>query len=101
MGSISKTASICMICPYKDKCDSKRLESCAFVEVEKQNSAPLIQKKTTDCAAPALRKHQYRDIHLDKDTSVTIDLLEIKEQLRKDFYRKAGLGIDYRAHSRF
>lgn len=97
MGSIRKTASICQICPYKDECDNKRLESCAFVEVEKQNSAPLLQENTTSCAAPILRKHSYRDIQLDENTTVTIDLEEIKEQLRKDFYRQAGLGIDYGA----
>lgn len=101
MGSIRKTKSICRICPYKDECDSKRLESCAFVEVEKQNSAPYSQRNTVDYSAPVLRKHQYTDIHLDKDTSVTIDLLEIKEQLRKDFYRQSGFGIDYKANSRF
>lgn len=95
MSSITKTASICMICPYKDKCDSKTLESCAFVEVEKQNSAPCSQKNTVANTAPALRKHQYRDIRLDENTTVTVDLEEIKEQLRKDFYRQAGLGIDY------
>ena len=97
MGSISKTASICMICPYKDECDNKRLESCAFVEVEKQNSALLLQENTTSCAAPILRKHSYRDIQLDENTTVTVDLEEIKEQLRKDFYRQVGLGIDYGA----
>lgn len=97
MGFITKTASICRICPYKDECENKRLESCAFVEVKKQNSAPCSQKNTVANTAPVLRKHQYRDIHLDKDTSVTVDLLEIKEQLRKDFYRQAGLGIDYGA----
>lgn len=97
MGSITKTASICQICPYKDECDNKRLESCAFAEVEKQNSAPLIRENTTSCAAPILRKHSYRDIRLDENTTVTIDLEEVKEQLRKDFYRQAGLGIDYKA----
>lgn len=101
MGFITKTASICRICPYKDECENKRLESCAFVEAEKQNSAPCSQKNTVANTAPVLRKHQYTDIHLDKDTSVTVDLLEIKEQLRKDFYRQAGLGIDYKANSRF
>lgn len=97
MGSISKTASICRICPYKDECENKRLESCAFVEVEKQNSALLLQENTTSCAAPILRKHSYRDIQLDENTTVTVDLEEIKEQLRKDFYRQLGLGIDYKA----
>lgn len=97
MGFITKTASICRICPYKDECNNKRLESCAFVEVEKQNSAYYSRKNTVANTAPVLRKHQYRDIHLDKDTSVTVDLLEIKEQLRKDFYRQLGLGIDYKA----
>lgn len=101
MGSITKTASICRICPYKDECNNKRLESCAFMEVEKRNSVSLIQENTTSCVAPILRKHSYTDIHLDKDTSVTVDLLEIKEQLRKDFYRQSGLGIDYKANSRF
>lgn len=97
MGSIIKTASICRICPYKDECNNKRLESCAFVEVEKQNSAPLLQENTTSCAAPILRKHSYRDIRLAENTTVTIDLMEIKEQLKKDFYRQSGLGIDYGA----
>lgn len=97
MGSVSKTTSMCSICPCKDECDNKRLESCAFVEVEKQNSAPYSQRNTVDYTAPVLRKHKYTDIHLDKDTSVTVDLEEIKEQLRKDFYRQAGLGIDYGA----
>lgn len=97
MSSITKTASICRICPYKDECNNKRLESCAFMEVEKRNSVSLIQENTTSCAAPILRKHSCRDIRLDENTTVTIDLEEIKEQLRKDFYRKAGLGIDYKA----
>ena len=97
MSSITKTASICLICPYKDKCDNKRLESCAFVEVEKQNSAPCSQKNTVANTAPVLRKRQYRDIRLDENTTVTVDLQEIKEQLRKDFYRQLGLGIDYKA----
>ena len=97
MGSIIKTASICRICPYKDECNNKRLESCAFVEVEKQNSAPLLQENTTSCAAPILRKHSYRDIRLAENTTVTIDLMEIKEQLKKHFYRQSGLGIDYGA----
>ena len=93
MGSVSKTSSMCRICHYKDKCDSKTLESCAFVEVEKQNSAPCSQKNTVANTAPVLRKHQYRDIYLDKDTSVTVDLLEIKEKLRKDFYMELGIGF--------
>ena len=97
MGFITKTASICQICPYKDECDNKRLESCAFVEVEKQNSAYYSRKNTVANTAPVLRKHQYRDIRLDENTTVTVDLEEIKEQLRKDFYRQAGLGIDYGA----
>lgn len=97
MGSVSKTTSICRICPCKDECNNKRLESCAFMEVEKRNSASLIQENTTSCVAPILRKHSYRDIRLDENTTVTIDLEEIKEQLRKDFYRQAGLGIDYGA----
>ena len=98
MGSVSKTSSMCSICPCKDECNNKRLESCAFADIEKRYvPAPWTQENMTSCAAPILRKHSYRDIRLDESTTVTVDLLEIKEQLRKDFYRKAGLGIDYKA----
>lgn len=98
MGFITKTASICQIYPYKDECDNKRLESCSFADIEKRYvPAPWTQENMTSCAAPILRKHLYRDIQLDENTTVTIDLEEIKEQLRKDFYRQAGLGIDYGA----
>lgn len=98
MGSVSKTTSMCSICPCKDECNNKGLESCAFADIEKRYvPAPWTQENTTSCAAPILRKHSYRDIQLDENATVTVDLQEIKEQLRKDFYRQAGLGIDYGA----
>ena len=98
MGSVSKTSSMCSICPCKDECNNKRLESCAFADIEKRYvPAPWTQENMTSCAAPILRKHSYRDIRLDESTTVTVDLLEIKEKLRKDFYRQLGLGIDYGA----
>lgn len=98
MGSVSKTTSMCSICPCKDECNNKRLESCAFADIEKRYvPVPWTQENTTSCAAPILRKHSYRDIRLDESTTVTVDLEEIKEQLRKDFYRQVGLGIDYGA----
>jgi hypothetical protein len=50
-----------------------------------QASAPL----TEPAAMPALAKHDYRDVKIAENTTVTIDLEELKENMRKSFYKGA------------
>ena len=40
-----------------------------------------------------MRKTDLRDIKIDENTTVTIDLEELKEQMKKDFYRQVGIGV--------
>ena len=40
-------------------------------------------------------KHDYRDIKIDKNTTVTIDLEELKQNIAKEICRNAGLGLFY------
>lgn len=50
-----------------------------------------------ELAAPALRKHDYRDVKVAEGTTITIDLEELKEQMNQDFYKSVGLGLHFGA----
>lgn len=39
MGTISKMAEICKLCPDRDKCDHKKMENCAYIEPKTAMSA--------------------------------------------------------------
>lgn len=55
------------------------MESVSYLEPAKTNiSQTMIQ--------PMLKKRDLREIRLDKDTTITIDLEELKEQMTIDFY---------------
>jgi hypothetical protein len=55
------------------------MEANAFMA---QASAPL----TGPTVMPALAKHDYRDVKIAENTTVTIDLEELKENMRKQIY---------------
>ena len=40
-----------------------------------------------------MRKTDLRNIKIDENTEVTIDLEELKEQIKKDFYKQVGIGV--------
>lgn len=95
MGSSTRLSKKCRECPFKDKCSKKRMEIEGYIETN------LAMLAAIECGAetvlPMAVKHDYRDIKIDKDTTVTIDLEELKEQMKRDFYKAVGLGIDYGA----
>jgi hypothetical protein len=62
-------------CPYKDTCENK--------------------KKAMIASAEIIAKHNYREICIDQDTRVTIDLEEVKKQLERDFYKSIGLVMGF------
>ncbi|WP_270522985.1 hypothetical protein [Sellimonas intestinalis] len=49
------------------------------------NGAELLQ--------PMAVKHDYRDIQVAENTTITIDVEELKEQMKKEFYRQMGIGF--------
>lgn len=50
-----------------------------------------------ELAVPLLRKHDYRDIKVAEGMTITIDLEELKEQMKQDFNKSVGLGLHFGA----
>lgn len=79
-GSLSRLSSKCRNCRYVKTCNHKQMEDLAYLK-------PVASDVSLPLAQPLLRKKDLIDIHLDKNTTVTIDLEELKEQMKKDFYK--------------
>lgn len=81
----------CRKCPFVSKCDNKRMEAMEYLEPKVAASASV------DYAAPVLAdilvKHDYRDIKVGENTTITIDVEELKRQIKKDFYKQLGIGF--------
>lgn len=84
--ALKRLSEKCRACPYLDKCNHKKMECIGVLE-------PAMAQATMDAAAPVLVKHDYRDIKIDANTTVTIDLEDIKKKMVEDFYRGSGLMI--------
>lgn len=86
----SKVSEICKSCEHYDDCDNKRMEACAYLISKESLANPSAQQSTEPIAADMAVKHDYRDIKIAKNTTVTIDLEEIKKKVKKDFYKNLG-----------
>lgn len=90
MSGLTRMAKMCRECPYKDRCTNKRMEKEAYLSPVE---APVIE----DMASPVLKAHDYRNVKVAENTTITIDVEELKERMRKDIYKKAGIGLNYGA----
>ena len=75
---LSRLSKQCKECPLVDTCENKRMEAMAYI---KPSVAPL--------TAPMMQPHEFRDIKIDVNTTVTIDFEEIKKQLSKAIYENS------------
>lgn len=85
--SLSQLSSKCKACPFVSKCSNKRLEALAIASADVH----------TDIARPLMVKHDYRDIKVAENTTVTVDLEVLKKNMKDAIYKNAGLGLDYGA----
>ena len=90
MSGLTRMAKMCRTCPFKDKCKNKRLEKEAYLTTF---TSPIIE----DMASPVLKAHDYRNVNVAENTTVTIDVEELKERMRKEIYRQTGIGLNYGA----
>lgn len=90
MSGLIRMAKMCRECPFKDRCKNKRLEKEAYLT---PNISPIIE----DMASPVLNDHDYRNVKVAENTTVTIDVEELKEKMRKEIYRQDGIGLNYGA----
>lgn len=54
---------------------------------------PLMQS----AAQPLLVKHNYRNVKVGENTTITIDVEELKKQMQEDIYKSMGIGLNYGA----
>lgn len=88
MGTLSRLSKKCQECPFVDKCKNKRMEAEAYaMSVTMPSVAELIHPMTV--------KHSLRDVEIAENTTITIDLEELKEQLKRS--HSLRLEINYGA----
>lgn len=56
-------------------------------------ATPLMQS----AAQPLAVKHNYRNIKIGENTTITIDVEELKKQMQEDHYKSMGIGLNYGA----
>lgn len=72
MQSMSRLSPECAACPFVEKCSNKRMVSEGYV-------VPSLAK----AIAPIVES--------------MIDVEELKKQMKRDLYRKSGIGVNYGA----
>lgn len=77
---LSRVSKRCRECRYVKTCQHKRTEAISAMA---QASTP----STTSVAMPVMVKHDYREVKIAENTFVTIDLEELKENMKKSFYK--------------
>lgn len=91
MTSRIRLSSKCRKCPFVSKCKKKRMKAVAYIEPNL--TMPTTMPSVAEMVQPMEVKHDYRDIKVAENTTITIDVEELKRQMTKDFYRKAGIGF--------
>lgn len=90
MESRTKLSSKCRNCPFVSKCSKKRVEA---EDIQPNLTMPATLPSVAEMVQPMAVKHDYRNVKVAENTTITIDLEEMKRQMTKDFYRKAGIGF--------
>ncbi len=82
--ALSKDSDKCKQCELYDECDNKRMELCAYITPA--IAAPSVQPLVLDMIV----KHDYRDVKIAENTTVTIDIEELKKKLEDEIYKSFG-----------
>lgn len=93
MNSLSRDSAICRKCEHYLKCNSKMMEACAFIISEDTVAQSLSQTVSMPIMQEMTVKHDYRNIKISENTTVTIDIEEMKKKLEENFYKQLDLGI--------
>lgn len=69
----------CTACEWRYECSNKRFETIGYYPI----AAEIQQRYTEPIASEILVKHDYRHIKVAENTTVTIDLEDIKRELQE------------------
>lgn len=82
--TFSMDAPECIACSEYNSCKNKRRVACMYLEpLTNPAAAEVCQPLVQDMAV----KHDYRDIKIGENTTVTIDLEDLKKKMVDDFYK--------------
>lgn len=95
MRNLSRLSKKCRECPFKDKCNKKRMEAEGYLLEPMVASVDM--PSVSEMAAPMSVKHDYRNVKVSEGMTVTIDLEELKRQMEQEFYKSVGLGLHFGA----
>ena len=84
--TFSKTDERCLRCEHFNDCNNKRMVMCAAKELEppEQYAEKTSQDLTMPLTNDILVKHDYRQIKIAPNTTITIDLEEEKKKLQEE-----------------
>lgn len=86
--TLKRLSARCAACKFKDKCDKKHMEMLGCLELPEQNLAAAVSETASaDMVQPMTVKHDYREIKIGENTTVTIDLEEMKKKLQEDLMK--------------
>ena len=91
MGVLRKLSERCKACPHVDTKKKKKMESCGYIEPK--ISADLASPVLAEMVQPMAIRHDYRNIKVAENTTITIDVEDLNRQMKKDFYRQMGIGF--------
>ena len=86
----SINAPECQVCQYYSDCKNKRRAACMYLE---PIASPAAAETTQPIMQDMLVKHDFRDIKAGENTTITIDLEEMKKKLVEDIYK--GIGCSF------
>lgn len=78
-------AKACRQCRFKATCKNKQLE--ALGELPLPLAERAAKESANDLLMPIAVKHDYRNIKIAENTTVTIDLEELKKEVTESFYK--------------
>ena len=69
------------------------MEACAYIIPKETFAQSYSQPLTKPIAADMAVKHDYRNVKIAENTTITIDLEDLKKKMEEEIYKNLGCGF--------
>lgn len=83
----SKLCNECSKCSIRNRCNHKRMVACASLQISKPNMENIIVSGRDSSIALRKLLANLRNVKLDSQTTITVDLEDVKKQIENDFFK--------------
>lgn len=88
--TFSMDAPECVACHEYKSCKNKRRVACMYLE-------PLTSQTAAEITGPIMAQvtapHEFRDVKIGENTTVTIDLVDLKKRMSDEIYKGIRCGF--------